>query len=36
MRKSAFGCYETSPDEKITRACKTDIEIQKELCNIAE
>jgi|GEM_PF-6440709 len=36
MQKSAFGCDETSPGDEITRACKTNIEIQKELCNIAE
>ncbi len=30
MRKSAFGCDETSPGDKITMACKTRIEIWKD------
>jgi len=30
MRKSAFGCDETSPGDEITRACKTNIEIWKD------
>lgn len=29
MQKSAFGCDETSPGDEITRACKMNIEIQK-------
>jgi len=29
MRKSAFGCYETSPGEKITRACKMKLKFKK-------